>query len=81
MQEKRQLTKHVQQKSSTSEIRKQSLRKKYQEDAQFREKKLKSASVRYLDDDAFQANVKLINRKRYHEKSDQYQKQKQENIQ
>lgn len=66
MNDLRQKTKEDPKKLSTNENRKQSLRRRYQDDTEFREKKLKTASVRYLDDDVFQSNLKLNSRKRYH---------------
>eukprot|EP00105_Crassostrea_gigas_P011512 XP_011427210.1 PREDICTED: uncharacterized protein LOC105328139 [Crassostrea gigas] len=50
---------------SSAEKRKQSLRKKYQEDREFREKKLKTAFVRYLEDEEFQANIRNLSKQRY----------------
>lgn len=67
MQDLRQKTKEVPKKSSENENRKQSLRRRYQDDTEFREQKLKTASIRYLDDDVFQSNLKLNSRKRYHD--------------
>lgn len=40
----------MQKKRSNADKRKQSLRMKYQDDIKYREKKLKSAFQRYLDD-------------------------------
>lgn len=67
MQDLRQKTKEVPKESSENENRKQSLRRRYQDDTEFREQKLKTASIKYLDDDVFQSNLKLNSRKRYHD--------------
>lgn len=48
------------------EKRKQSLRKRYQEDLKYRDKKLKSCSEKYLNSEKFQANLKLLSKQRYH---------------
>lgn len=61
-QEIRQLSSKMQKTDSSAEKRKQSLRKKYHEDREFREKKLKTAFVRYLE---FQANIRNQSKQRY----------------
>ncbi|XP_062579086.1 uncharacterized protein LOC134241009 [Saccostrea cucullata] len=58
MQEKRQSTSEMQGKVSAAERRKHTLRKRYHEDKQYKEKKLKVASIRYATDDDFKENVK-----------------------
>lgn len=66
MQEIRQTPSGNAKKQCYAEKRRQSLRKRYKSDLQFREKKLKAASKRYLCDEEFQANVKNIRKQRYH---------------
>ena len=51
---------------SAAEKRKQSMKRRYQEDSNYRDKKLKSAYDRYRKDEDYQANVRLLGRKRYH---------------
>lgn len=55
----------IQEKHSTAEKRKLSLRKKYKDDVQYRDQKLKAALDRYLDDDEFKANVRNVSKQRY----------------
>lgn len=49
-----------------AENRRRFLRKRYNDDIQFREKKLKAASKKYLGDEEFQANVKNLSKQRYY---------------
>ncbi|XP_062615266.1 uncharacterized protein LOC134277003, partial [Saccostrea cucullata] len=76
MQERRQATSKVQKISNASEKRRQSLRKRYQEDVQFREKKMK----RYLNDAEFQANVKLVSKTKYYNDSEYHSRTKKRSI-
>lgn len=55
----------MQKKDSNAQKQKLSLRNKYKDDKTFREKKLKTAFLRYLDDEEFQANVRTHSRQRY----------------
>ena len=54
-------------KERAADKRKQSLKRRYQEDSLYREKKLKLAFDRYRDDQDFQAKVKSVSRERYHD--------------
>ena len=53
-------------KPSGNETRKQSLKRRYQDDQSYREKKLKTAFERYREDKEFQASVKLAANEKYH---------------
>lgn len=55
----------MQKKEKNAEKLKLSLRKNYKDDKTFREKKLKTAFLRYLDDEEFQANIRTLSRQRY----------------
>lgn len=55
----------VQEKHNIAEKRKLSLRKRYKDDVQYRDKKLKTAFDRYMDDDEFKANVRNVGKQRY----------------
>lgn len=65
MQEIRQTSSGISEKSCNAENRRRSLRKRYNDDIQFRENKLKAASKKYLGDEEFQANVKNLSKQRY----------------
>ncbi|XP_061191743.1 uncharacterized protein LOC133199982 [Saccostrea echinata] len=65
MQAKRRVSSRIMERQNTVEKRKQSMRRKYQEDAEFRKKKLKAAYIKYKDDDEFHSVVKTRNRERY----------------
>ncbi|XP_062613488.1 uncharacterized protein LOC134275232 [Saccostrea cucullata] len=58
MQEKRHTTTEMQEKLSAAERRKDSLRKKYLQDAEYREKKLKASSERYATNDVHREDVR-----------------------
>ncbi|XP_078311297.1 uncharacterized protein LOC144618640 [Crassostrea virginica] len=55
----------VEDKHSSCETRKQAMKRKYQEDQSYREKKLKKAFERYRENTEFQANVRLAANKKY----------------
>lgn len=66
MQEKRLRPPEKQENDNNAERRKRSLRKRYKDDVQFREKKLKLAFDRYLGDEEFKANVRNHSLQKYH---------------
>ncbi|XP_062576240.1 uncharacterized protein LOC134238134 [Saccostrea cucullata] len=65
MQARRPIRSKIKIKESTVETRKQSLRKKYQEDSDYRQKKLNKAYVKYREDKEFQDLVRTRNKERY----------------
>lgn len=52
----------IKQKYSDVEKRKLFLRKKYKDDVFYRDKKLKVVFVRYLSDEEFKVNVKIVSK-------------------
>lgn len=65
MKQKRGSKSEMQERSCRVEKRKNSQRKRYHEDVEFREKKLKAAFVRYFEDEEFQANIRQVSKERY----------------
>lgn len=62
----RQTLQEKENKTRYAEKRKESLRKRYHEDLEFRNKKLKLSSAKYLNSEKFQANAKLRSKQKYH---------------
>ncbi|XP_062602075.1 uncharacterized protein LOC134263710 [Saccostrea cucullata] len=70
MQEKRQITTEIQEKLNPAERRRESLRKKYFQDVEYRGKTMKASLERYATDDVYKENVKRRSIEKYSKNDD-----------
>lgn len=81
MKYKRQTTSEVRGGLCSEEKRKHLLRKRYHENVNFREHKLKTAFERYSHDAEFKANVRQVSKERYQSDKEYQRKTKKRSVQ